>query len=40
MKLGKDVVQRRVDLMAREGVLFRTNVEVGKDLDSQRLVSY
>ena len=38
MKLGKDVVQRRVDLMAREGVLFRTNVEVGKDLDAQKLV--
>ncbi len=37
MKLGKDVVQRRVDLMAREGILFRTNVEVGKDLDSHKL---
>ncbi len=37
MKLSKDVVQRRVDLMAREGVEFRTNVEVGKDIDSQRL---
>lgn len=37
MKLGKDVVQRRVDLMAREGVLFKTNVEVGKDLDAQKL---
>ena len=37
MKLGKDVVQRRVDLMAREGVLFRTNVEVGKDLEATKL---
>ena len=37
MKLGKDVVQRRVDLMAREGILFRTNVEVGKDLDANKL---
>lgn len=37
MKLGKDVVQRRVDLMAREGVLFKTNVEVGKDLHATAL---
>ena len=37
MKLSKDVVQRRVDLMAKEGVEFRTNVEVGKDIDSKRL---
>ena len=37
MKLSKEVVQRRVDLMAREGVLFRTNIEVGKDLDAQQL---
>ena len=28
-KLDKDVVQRRVDLMADEGVKFRTNAEVG-----------
>ncbi|MCH6551456.1 MAG: glutamate synthase subunit beta [Planctomycetes bacterium] len=28
-KLGKDVVQRRVDLMADEGVEFRTNANVG-----------
>jgi NADPH-dependent glutamate synthase beta subunit-like oxidoreductase len=39
MKLGKDVVQRRVDLMAREGVLFRTNVEVVNYFDAQKLVS-
>jgi len=37
MKLGKDVVQRRVDLMAKEGIEFRTNVEVGKDIDSNKL---
>jgi glutamate synthase (NADPH/NADH) len=37
MKLGKDVVQRRVDLMAREGILFKTNVEVGKDLHAAAL---
>ncbi len=37
MKLSKEVVQRRVDLMAREGILFRTNVEVGKDLHASKL---
>merc|ERR1711884_682526 len=37
MKLSKEVVQRRVDLMAREGILFRTNVEVGKDLHAEQL---
>lgn len=37
MKLSKEVVQRRVDLMAKEGIEFRTNVEVGKDIDSHRL---
>ncbi len=29
MKLGKDVVQRRVDLLAEEGVNFVTNADVG-----------
>jgi glutamate synthase (NADPH/NADH) len=38
MKLSKEVVQRRVDLMAAEGVEFRTNVEVGKDIDSNTLL--
>jgi glutamate synthase (NADPH/NADH) len=37
MKLGKDVVQRRVDIMAKEGIEFRTNVEVGKDIDANTL---
>src|SRR5262249_24355428 len=32
MKLDKRTVQRRVDLMAAEGVGFVTNCEVGKDL--------
>ena len=31
-KLGKDVVQRRVDLMADEGVEFRTSANVGEDV--------
>src|SRR5207249_10927445 len=37
MKLEKNVVQRRVDLMAAEGVKFITNCEVGKDYPAARL---
>ncbi|ESO94104.1 hypothetical protein LOTGIDRAFT_239527 [Lottia gigantea] len=29
MKLGKDVVQRRVDILAKEGIEFKTNTEIG-----------
>jgi glutamate synthase (NADPH/NADH) small chain len=32
MKLDKSVVDRRVKLLAEEGVIFKTGVEVGKDL--------
>ncbi len=40
MKLQKEeVVQRRVDLMASEGVTFRTGIEIGRDLSAQQLVS-
>ena len=31
MKLGKDVVQRRVDLLKEEGVVFVTNADIGGD---------
>lgn len=37
MKLEKSVVQRRVDLMAAEGVKFVTNTEVGKSLPAESL---
>lgn len=37
MKLDKEVVQRRVDIMAAEGVEFITNCEIGKDLDAGEL---
>jgi glutamate synthase (NADPH) small chain len=37
MKLDKQIVQRRVDLLAAEGVKFVTNCEVGKDLPAERL---
>jgi len=38
MKLEKRVVQRRVDLMAKEGVKFLTCTEVGKNYPSQKLL--
>ncbi|TEB07466.1 Glutamate synthase (NADPH) small chain [Pelotomaculum schinkii] len=37
MKLHKRVVQRRVDLMAEEGVMFITGTEVGKDYPVSKL---
>ena len=38
MKLDKKLVQRRVDLMAEEGVTFITNTEVGKNYPAKRLL--
>jgi glutamate synthase (NADPH) small chain len=37
MKLDKDVVRRRVELMAAEGVEFVTNTEVGKTLSAAEM---
>ena len=37
MKLDKGIVQRRVDLMAAEGVEFVVNCEVGKDYRAEKL---
>ena len=37
MKLDKAVVQRRVDLLAKEGIKFVTGCEVGKDLPVEKL---
>ncbi|MBI1977406.1 MAG: glutamate synthase subunit beta [Candidatus Omnitrophica bacterium] len=36
--LDKKIVERRVDLMAQEGVKFVTNTEVGKDYPADRLL--
>ena len=36
-KLDKGIVQRRVDLMAEEGVIFRTGVDVGVDITADEL---
>jgi glutamate synthase (NADPH/NADH) small chain len=38
MKLDKQVVQRRVDLMASEGVTFVTRTEVGVDCPAEKLL--
>lgn len=38
MKLDKGVVQRRVDLLAKEGVNFVTGCEVGRDLPAGKLL--
>lgn len=37
MKLDKSVVQRRVDLLAAEGIQFVTGVEIGKDIEASQL---
>lgn len=39
MKLDKQVVQRRVDLMAAEGVNFITRTEVGRDYPAEKLLT-
>jgi glutamate synthase (NADPH/NADH) small chain len=37
MKLDKAVVQRRVDILAAEGIEFKTGIEVGKDIPADEL---
>ena len=37
MKLEKWIVQRRVDLLADEGVIFVTNTEIGKEITADQL---
>ena len=38
-KLEKNIVQRRVDLLEKEGIVFRTSVNVGKDIAVSDLTS-
>lgn len=38
MKLSKEVVQRRVQLLSDEGIVFKTNVNIGKDLTVKDLL--
>lgn len=37
MKLQKELVQRRVDILVEEGIVFVTNTEVGKDISVEQL---
>lgn len=40
MKLDKSVIDRRVKLMEEEGVVFKTGVNVGKDISAKELKGY
>ncbi len=37
MKLDKKVMQRRIDIIEQEGVVYKTNTEVGKDVSATQL---
>ncbi|MBL7016013.1 MAG: glutamate synthase subunit beta [Kiritimatiellales bacterium] len=37
MKLDKKVMQRRIDIIEQEGVIYKTNTEVGKDISAKEL---
>ena len=37
MKLQKEIVQRRIDILAEEGIVFVTNTEIGKDISAEQL---
>lgn len=39
MKLEKDLVERRINLLADEGITFKTNTEIGKDISAKDLMS-
>ena len=37
--IEKDIVQRRIDILAEEGISFVTSTEIGKDIDGNDLIS-
>lgn len=37
MKLSKQIVQRRINLMIEEGIVFKTGINVGKNVDAKEL---
>lgn len=39
MKLSKEVVKRRIDLLTAEGITFKTNCAVGKDISAEELAT-
>ncbi|MDR0948090.1 MAG: glutamate synthase subunit beta [Lachnospiraceae bacterium] len=38
MKLEKEVIRRKIDIMKEEGILFVTNTDVGKELKAEKLM--
>ncbi|MDR0863348.1 MAG: glutamate synthase subunit beta [Candidatus Symbiothrix sp.] len=38
-KLNKEIIERRLDILKAEGIQFETNVEVGKDIPAEKLLS-
>jgi len=38
-KLGKDLIDRRIDLWKKEGVVFKTNTDVGRDFPVKKLLA-
>ncbi len=38
MKLDKKIVMRRLEILEKEGIVFKTNTEIGKDISAERLV--
>jgi len=39
MKLGKNIIERRVNIMKQEGITFLTNTEVGKNIPATKLLA-
>jgi len=40
MKLSKSILQRRLDLMEKEGIIFKTNVNVGKTINGNDICEH
>ena len=40
MKLDKEIVQRRIDVMSKLGVNFVANTEIGRDITADELLEY
>lgn len=39
MKLDKKIIDRRIELMKAEGVVFETNADIGKNIPAEKLIS-
>lgn len=38
MKLDKSVIARREDIMRKEGVEFKTGIDIGKDVNAKEIL--